>query len=460
MSGPVQFGSFQIQTSNNDALYVVRNLITHTIGDCMWFNRTSNTALLIALLWPGGVLLSQSREGSAFNQSKFVPDIAFIIDVSGVARDMPNEKYYSLVIPGFSYPFLNETGSTGSSAHRGLNFNYGEMSLYSVVDPYFDMFAVLDLSPDGAGLEEAYFTTRQLPYGFQIKAGKFLASFGRINEQHEHYWDFANRPLIATALFGDEGLNEIGAQVTWVAPTSFYLLFGAEVLSGENDRSFGTSGFSDPAGGVTVDGAQGPNLYIVFIRSSFDIGDASFLLGASNAAGTTRIDRGFSSGEGAGEAVKANTDIIGSDLTVKYSLDAIRLLSFQTEYMYRVTDGTEYERDVSNAVSSAGLNKHHSGFYAQFTAKTNLRWRLGVRYDLLMQNDASLAGVDQHMPSNLPRYSAMIEYNPTEFSRLRLQYDRDESRYIPVSGGWSRQPYSQIILQANLTIGAHGAHAF
>jgi hypothetical protein len=77
-----------------------------------------------------------------------------------------------------------------------------------------------------------------------------------------------------------------------------------------------------------------------------------------------------------------------------------------------------------------------------------------------MQNDVSLGGTDQHLPSNLPRYSAMVEYSPTEFSRLRLQFDRDESRYAQSSGIWSRQPFSQLYLQANLVIGAHGAHAF
>ena len=81
-------------------------------------------------------------------------------------------------------------------------------------------------------------------------------------------------------------------------------------------------------------------------------------------------------------------------------------------------------------------------------------------HDLLKQNDVSLAGADQHLPSNLPRYSAMLEYSPTEFSRLRLQIDRDESHYVQVAGGLDRQPYTQVILQMNLTIGAHGAHAF
>jgi hypothetical protein len=427
----------------------------------MKLKKTCISALLLLLfLWPRGLAQAQSREGSAFDQSKYVPDIALILDVSGVERDMADQKYYSLTIPGFSFPFLNQPSSSGLNAHRGMNFNYGELSLYSVVDPYFDLFAVIGLAPDGAGLEEAYFTTRKLPYGFKIKAGKFLASFGRVNEQHEHFWDFANRPLIATALFGEDGLNEIGAQVTWVAPTLFYLMFGMEVLNGTNEQSFGTAGFINPTGSVAIDAVQSPNLYIGFARSSFDIDEASILFGISNAMGTSRNDQGFSGGNG--NAVDANTDIVGGDLTVKYSLDAIRFVSFQGEYMYRLMNGTEYTDNyfLNLVFPPSQLDKHNSGFYAQVAAKLDQLWEIGVRYDLLMQNDVSLGGVNQHMPANLPRYSAMIEYNPTEFSRLRIQFDRDESRYIQSSGGLSRQPYTQIMLQANLTIGAHGAHAF
>src|SRR5512142_3058050 len=89
--------------------------------------------LMLMILWPAGLLRTQSREGSSFDQAKFVPDIAFILDLSGVTRNIANEQYYSLVIPGYDYPFVYPIGSTGSNAHRGWNFNYGEMSLYSVV---------------------------------------------------------------------------------------------------------------------------------------------------------------------------------------------------------------------------------------------------------------------------------------------------------------------------------------
>jgi hypothetical protein len=42
---------------------------------------------------------------------------------------------------------------------------------------------------------------------------------------------------------GDDGLKEKGVQLNWLAPTPFYLLFGVEVLQGENEQSFGTEGF-------------------------------------------------------------------------------------------------------------------------------------------------------------------------------------------------------------------------
>jgi hypothetical protein len=426
----------------------------------MDLKRSCVGAVLLCIFLPAGASRGQSSEGSAFDQSKFVPDIAFILDVSGVTRNLNDQKYYSLTIPGFSFPFLNQPSSSSLNAHRGMNFNYGELSLSSVVDPYFDLFAVLGLAPESAGLEEAYFSTRKLPYGLKLKAGKFLASFGRINEQHEHFWDFANRPLIATALFGEDGLNEIGAQATWVAPTPYFLVLGAEVLNGSNEQSFGTTAFADPSGAASTGAVQGPNLYIGFIRASFDAGDASILLGLSNAAGKTHSDQGFSSSAAGGAAVDAKTDIVGADVTVKYTLDAIRWISFQGEYMHRAMSGTEYAYDNSRAVLRPSLDKHHSGFYVQSVMKLDQQWACGARYDLLMQNDVSIGGADQHMPSDLPRYSAMIEYNPTEFSRFRLQFDRDESLFVPVPAGLSAQPYTQIILQANLTIGAHGAHAF
>ena len=66
-------------------------------------------------------------------------------------------------------------------------------------------------------------------------------------------------------------------------------------------------------------------------------------------------------------------------------------------------------------------------------------------------------GVNQAMPENLDRYSVMAEYNPSEFSRIRLQYNVNQALYDDVEG---QKDVKSLILQFNYAIGAHGAHAF
>lgn len=403
----------------------------------------------------------QSISGSPFNQAKFVPDISMIIDFSWVSRDIDNGIYSKLHIPGFTHPHHEGEHEHGSmNSQKGFNLNYGELSLYSIVDPFFDLFAVLHVAQEHAGLEEAYLTTRKLPYGFQVKAGKFLSSFGRMNEQHTHYLDFAERPLILNAFFGEEGLNELGARITWVAPTDIYLMLGTEILTGKNKASFGTTNITDVNGIVNIRGNEGPNLFVSYIRSSFDIEDAAILLGVSHAYGKTMLDENFSTSDAEGTAVDAETNIIGGNLTIKYILDPIKYISFQSEYLYRITDGFLYSRENYSMIEKYELQKKQAGLYAQLVAKLGLRWRVGLRYDLLNFNDVLIDNTKQDSPKNPTRYSAMVEYNPTEFSRLRLQLNHDRSKYLHISDVFLYKPYTEFIFQVNIAIGAHGAHPF
>ena len=56
---------------------------------------------------------------------------------------------------------------------------------------------------------------------------------------------------------------------------------------------------------------------------------------------------------------------------------------------------------------------------------------------------------DGHNPE---RYSLMLDWSPSEFSRLRAQYNRDNSRLNGTDNQWS--------LQYILSMGSHGAHLF
>jgi hypothetical protein len=397
-----------------------------------------------------------TNNSNPFSQAKFVPDIALIVDFSGVGRNLKNAEYTDLEVPGFLQARSTEE-EAGPNAKNGFNFNYAEMSLYSVVDPYFDLFAVFHLHREGFEIEEAYINTRSLTLGLKVKAGKFLSSFGRINEQHAHYWDFANDPLIYRAFFGEENLNEIGAQLTWLAPTPFYLMFGSEVLAGENEISFGAEGFQDAGGTHKIEDSNGPNLYVGYFKASLEAKKLVALFGGSIAHGKTRTNDGFDQSPAEnpqGYGVYGNTSIIGGDLTLKYLFGSYRYLSLQTEYLYRSMSGDRYD----NTGGAMGLDKRQSGLYSQLVYRISQRWRTGMRYDLLHKNLIKIGGAAAKFPETLPRYTAMLEYNPTEFSRIRLQYSHDRSGYL--NSGASPEVNNEVILQFNITIGAHGAHKF
>jgi hypothetical protein len=83
------------------------------------------------------------------------------------------------------------------------------------------------------------------------------------------------------------------------------------------------------------------------------------------------------------------------------------------------------------------------------------RWRAGLRTDRLKADavGAALAGTvldDQGHDSR--RTSAMIDFSNSEFSRLRFQVNKDESRLAQKDTQW--------YLQYIMSLGAHGAHSF
>ncbi|NIM11192.1 MAG: hypothetical protein GTO45_04310 [Candidatus Aminicenantes bacterium] len=413
--------------------------------------------------------LSSSSSKDPFSQQKFLPGISFILDFSYVRRNIDGEVFAALEIPGFIEGESHSHGEDGHShasmnGENGFNLNYGELVLYAVVDPYFDLFTSFHLSESSFEIEEAYVTTRRLPLGFRAKLGKFYSSFGRLNEQHHHLWDFADAPLVYRAFFGDEGLLEKGIQLNWVAPTDFYLGFGIETLQGENENSFGTEGFDlmemETEEEIEIEETPLPNTWTFFGKTSLDIGDLVVLAGISYALGKSRINRFEEEHESHGFAGDAR--IFGVNFTAKYIMDSYRYLVLQVEYMSRDMEGTRYTVHEDNhehegfEVESAPLEKKQAGLYAQLIFRLHKLWRLGARWDYLNKNHVILDGNPLGLSEKLNRYSFMVDYNPTEFSRIRLQYNINKYGYVEEA----RKNFHGFILQFNLAIGAHGAHPF
>jgi hypothetical protein len=125
----------------------------------------------------------------------------------------------------------------------------------------------------------------------------------------------------------------------------------------------------------------------------------------------------------------------------------------QAEYLHRREDGNLAVSTLAAGDQSGAYSGTQSGYYVQGVYQFRPRWRVGARFDRL---DASNA-VDVTAPTPLTeshrpsRVSAMTDFSNSEFSRLRLQLSRDDSRVVTDD---------QVVLQYIMSLGAHGAHRF
>ncbi len=395
-----------------------------------------------------------------FDSSKYIPDIAHFGVFYYENRSINDDELSHLGLPGIAHGLYAEHAHGDSNeatynANQGFNFNYAELILSSSVDPFFSMDATFHFSESGVEVEEAYFTTTALGNGLRLRGGKLLSNFGYINAQHHHYWDFGDMPLVFESFLGTHGINELGAQIQWTAPTSFYLMAGLEILQGENEQMFGNESVEledvwTSVGEDHIEGTDAPSLYVGYVKSSFDVGDTTVFGGLSYAQGDSLLDH--SEDEEAPHVFKGDAKLYGADLVVLHTLDSYRSFKWQTEWLSRELDGIQY-----NPSASSDINKKQSGLYSQLLYTHDKNWKMGVRYDTIYQNDITKDGVDINEVDDFNKYSAMIEYHTSEFARFRLQYNRNEAMYDEAG---LRQNLDTIMLQANIAIGAHAAHSF
>jgi hypothetical protein len=390
---------------------------------------------------------------ATFIQNRFNPDLSIIADFGLVGTNLSDKAAETLTVPGF----IAQSDRTGKL--RGIDFNYLELAFSIAVDPYFDFFSVVTFAPEGFDIEETYVDTRQLPFGFQLRMGKFLSAFGRLNGMHAHQWDFYDQPLVYEAFMGGEGWKNPGVRLSWTAPLDFLLQANFEVFQGVNDESpiYNATAYDLPLKDGTNLSSKAPfvpALYVGSLKTSFDFGDNVFLLGASVMYGhSTRTSIEGLATDMAWSA--PGTILYNGELTYKYLLSSYRSITWQSEYLGLLSSG-----DL--ALASDGLvhsaDKKQGGFYSQLIWRFDEpgRWRVGARFDLLDQNSYTVDGAKQPLDNLLQRYTTMLEYSPTEFSRFRLQYDYDRSCFL----AGARKDVHEVLLQMNIAVGPHGAHSF
>lgn len=374
-----------------------------------------------------------------------------------VQRDNRFNPAVSLVLSGTYAHLSKDPGSwrmsgfaTGDAeigpGDKGLGLGESELSFSANIDPWWYGALTFALTPDNeAEVEEAYVQSTALAPGLTVKAGRYLAGVGYLNEQHGHTWDFVDLPLAHQAFLGGQ-LKHDGVQARWVLSTEEFVELGAELARGgsEHNGAGASALFAHVGGDVGASHSWRAGLSHLWTRpaervwSDVDLLDQDVSHAFSGRSRTWVLD-GVWRWAPQGNASQTN-------------------FKLQGEY-FRRTEKGEVAYDVDD-VSGAGVpvdayRSAQSGWYVQGIYQFAPGWRLGLRLDQLDpgtvdygSNNAFIARPD-HRPR---RTSAMLDWSLSEFSRWRVQINDDRAR-----PGVSD---TQVYLQYQMSLGAHGAHGF
>ena len=395
-----------------------------------------------------------AAQASARPQSESALNPGVSVILNGVYGNLSKDPN-TYRLNGFA-PTMGDVGPP----RRGLSLGESELAFMSNIDHMFRGTLIASISPDNdsIGVEEGYIQTIGLSHGFTIKAGRFFSAVGYQNQIHAHAWDFTDTPLAMKVFLGGQ-LNEDGVQFKWVAPADrLYVDLGVELGRG---RQFPAA----PAGGPNKNGFGSTNW---FTHVGGDIGESIAWQAGLSHLRTSPRDRTFDDFNSMGAAV--TDSFTGSsrlwvlDGVLKWSPNGnptYNNFKLQGEYFHRKEEGS-LTFDTAGAALSDRLSSRQSGWYAQSVYQFLPQWRAGYRYDQLSSGTTSIGLVDSGALTaadfpilgayNPKRHTVMVDWNPSEFSRVRLQLARDYSRL--------GEPDNQIFLQYIVSLGAHGAHKF
>ena len=387
----------------------------------------------------------------ATSANAFNPEVSLILQ--GQYAQMQNVP--DRTITGFWPAGGHDDHGKGVST-RGFSLNHTELIFSAGIDPYWRGQAIFAVQDEAVEVEEAWFQSLAIGHGVGLRGGRYRSGIGYLNEQHPHQWDFANAPLMYSALFGQEAsYREDGLQFKWLAPTPVFVEFGAEVGRGANFPG-------------TDSNKNGAGAWAAYVHVGDDLGVAnSWRTGLSylkTSSGDREADFVDINGLQAQGLFNGDTATWIADFVWKWAPNGnpkYQNFKFQSEYFVRKDKGDLTCMDgngVGNACATpvtGDYDTRQSGWYAQGIYQFTPEWRAGLRYDQLDSGRQNLGAnaanltVEDYKPK---RASAMVDYSWSEFSRVRLQYAQDKSMAGITDNQW--------LVQYIMSLGAHGVHKF
>jgi hypothetical protein len=335
--------------------------------------------------------------------------------------------------------WVNDDESDPKEGELQLDLEGLEVALQGYLNPFARADVFVGYHDDDFELEEAYATIlRGLPWGLQLKAGKYRVDFGKLNQLHPHAYSFLDTPLVHQQYFGDHGLVDIGVNLNLQAPVGpTALTVSANLLKGDFAEAHGhehdhgllkqdpDDDADDPEEVETELGFSGR--VAVFVPTA---DYAGFEIGVNALHGT--LDR----------HTDRSVEVVGADFKYRWAPDRYRSLTVQGEWLRSERDVLHEHDDGDHELEAISGD----GLFAFFDYRFAQRWNAGALYE--RADAAEEEGVGVERVGVFAGFQVMEE---TTMVRLLLrQTDHDE---------W-HEPVNEAVLQLLFSLGPHEAHWF
>jgi len=290
-----------------------------------------------------------------------------------------------------------------------------ELSLRAAIDPYAraNIYPVFegDQGQLAAKIEEAYLQSLSLPYGLQLKIGKFRQAFGRINIVHQHALPIIELPVASEAFLG-EALIDQGASLSWLLPNqAFYQELIVSVTRGPDESPlFAVSDHTVP-------------LKLVHLKNFWALTD------------NATLELGLSGAMGSNEAQK-KSKLGGIDLTYIWKpvrFNTYKSFKWQSEFFF------------SNTKTASDKKINAWGMYSWMEYQLSRRWFVTGLYSYT--EDPNMYDVEEQAAS------ATFGWYATEFQKLEF------GPKLYTDNGFSKVTFSGLFRWV-FVIGMHGAHQY
>ena len=329
----------------------------------------------------------------------------------------------------------NDTAMPAEKGNANLDLHEIELAIQGYLNPYSraDIFIAKHGVEGEVEIEEANATfLRGLPLGLNVKVGKYLVDFGKLNTLHPHAYHFVERPLLQTVFFGEDGFNDIGINISFLLPTgSVYSQVSFNLLKGDFASTQHHHGEETTHETAEEENLKQPPGYSGRISAHAQVSDyANLEFGLSGATGIYDLHE------------KLRLYYGGVDVKYKWVPSRYTSLTLQGEAL------------VSHRKIEAGTDSDHGeafqtvntfGFFSYANLQFRRRWNAGVMGDWTQSPDSR----DEKYRA-VSFFGGFAPMEETSVIRLLLRREKHPDE----------KAFNVALVQVIFSLGPHKAHIF